>query len=68
MSQSCLRGVRRLWGLLVPRKHIEMIIVGGDGGREKVVKLGAWVDNTRRRASQLGDQRRADLDALGMRW
>ncbi|MGW3167892.1 Helicase associated domain protein [Streptomyces sp. NPDC001142] len=32
------------------------------------VKLGTWLDNTRKRADKLTEQRRADLDALGMRW
>ncbi|MFF4354959.1 helicase associated domain-containing protein [Streptomyces sp. NPDC001530] len=55
--------------LTVPRKHVETITVGeGDGGQEVAVKLGAWVDNTRRRAARLTAQRRADLDQLGMRW
>ncbi|MEW1828274.1 Helicase associated domain protein [Streptomyces sp. NPDC088196] len=56
--------------LLVPRKHIETITVGGDGDdvQEEAVRLGAWVDNARRRASTLCDQRRVALDALGMRW
>ncbi|MFI6408554.1 Helicase associated domain protein [Streptomyces sp. NPDC050548] len=54
--------------LLVPRKHIETITLNGDGGREEAVKLGAWLGNTRRRAGKLSDQRRADLDELGMRW
>lgn len=46
--------------LRVPRKHIEQI----DGG--EAVKLGAFIDNSRRR--KLSPERRADLDALGMRW
>ncbi|MFJ1561956.1 helicase associated domain-containing protein [Streptomyces mirabilis] len=54
--------------LVVPRKHAEMIATGGDDGLEEAVKLGAFLDNTRRRASKLAEQRRADLDALGMRW
>jgi len=59
--------------LRVPRKHVESVRVGGDGkdsdgGQETVVKLGAWIDNTRRRAAKLSPQRRADLDELGMRW
>ncbi|MES9512234.1 hypothetical protein ABWJ92_38725 [Streptomyces sp. NPDC000609] len=33
-----------------------------------VVKLGTWIDNARRRGDKLAAQRRADLDALGMRW
>ncbi len=32
------------------------------------MKLGAWVDNVRRRAAKLSPGRRAELDALGMRW
>ncbi|MEU6148229.1 Helicase associated domain protein [Streptomyces sp. NPDC047081] len=47
--------------LTVPRKHVE--VVGGE-----LVKLGAFLDNTRRRAAKLGSGRRADLDELGMRW
>ncbi|MFE2586483.1 hypothetical protein [Streptomyces sp. NPDC059378] len=31
-------------------------------------KLGAFLDNTRRRAAKLSPQRRAELDQLGMRW
>ncbi|MFD8767168.1 Helicase associated domain protein [Streptomyces mirabilis] len=54
--------------LVVPRKHVEVIATGGDDGLEEAVKLGAFLDNTRRRASKLAEQRRADLDALGMRW
>ncbi|EST18173.1 hypothetical protein M878_00080 [Streptomyces roseochromogenus subsp. oscitans DS 12.976] len=27
-----------------------------------------WTANTRRRADKLTDERRADLDVLGMRW
>ncbi|WP_189186722.1 helicase associated domain-containing protein [Streptomyces albiflavescens] len=47
--------------LVVPRKRVELS--EGDP-----VKLGAFLDNTRRRASKPYDQRRAELDALGMRW
>ncbi|WP_427164273.1 helicase associated domain-containing protein [Streptomyces sp. C1-1] len=56
--------------LHVPRKHTETIRPGGDGKDDQgaVVKLGAWIDNTRRRAAKLSHQRRADLDELGMRW
>ncbi|WP_398692262.1 Helicase associated domain protein [Streptomyces atratus] len=60
--------------LRVPRKHIEHLAVepgaserqGGDG--EAVVRLGTWIDNARRRGDRLTEERRADLDALGMRW
>ncbi|MGY5060833.1 Helicase associated domain protein [Streptomyces sp. 900105755] len=53
--------------LIVPRQHVEITGDGdGDSGRA-AVKLGAWLDNTRRRAAKLSPQRRAELDALGMR-
>ncbi|MGY4983974.1 helicase associated domain-containing protein [Streptomyces sp. 900105755] len=52
--------------LQVPRQHIE-ITGDGDSGRA-AVKLGAWLDNTRRRAAKLSPERREALDALGMRW
>lgn len=32
-----------------------------------VVKPGTWLDNVHKRADRLTGQRRADLDALGMR-
>ncbi|MET8788467.1 Helicase associated domain protein [Streptomyces sp. NPDC004589] len=47
--------------LTVPRKHVEEV----DG---MAVRLGSFLDNTRRRAAKLTEQRRADLDQLGMRW
>ncbi len=47
--------------LQVPRKHIEHV----DGTE---IKLGGWLDNTRRRATKLPPQRRTNLDQLGMRW
>ncbi|MCX5112357.1 helicase associated domain-containing protein [Streptomyces sp. NBC_00378] len=37
-------------------------------GRLVVIKLGTWLDNVRKRAHRLTEQRRADLVALGMRW
>ncbi|MFF0143624.1 Helicase associated domain protein [Streptomyces sp. NPDC005227] len=43
------------------RKHVELV----DG---EETKLGAFVDNARRRAGTLSEQRRAELDELGMRW
>ncbi|MER6502578.1 helicase associated domain-containing protein [Streptomyces sp. NPDC001455] len=64
--------------LRVPRKHIEQVAQlcaerglvsrqdGADGMVE--VKLGTWLDNVRKRAAKLTEQRRADLDALDMRW
>ncbi|MFC4471753.1 Helicase associated domain protein [Streptomyces xiangluensis] len=47
--------------LTVGRKHVEHV-----NGTE--IKLGGWLDNTRRRAAKLSPERRAELDALGMRW
>ncbi|MFD6925817.1 helicase associated domain-containing protein [Streptomyces sp. NPDC059944] len=47
--------------LRVPRKAVEEV----DGEQ---IKLGAFVDNTRRRAGKLSEQQRAELDELGMRW
>jgi hypothetical protein len=56
--------------LQVPRKHVETISdhgAGGEGG-QTVVKLRAWLDNTRRRAAKLRPERRTALNELGMRW
>lgn len=47
--------------LQVTRKHVEVV----DGAEHK---LGTFVDNARRRADKLSPERRAELDALGMRW
>ncbi|MFE1341563.1 Helicase associated domain protein [Streptomyces sp. NPDC058733] len=47
--------------LNVPRKAIEVV----DGTE---IKLGAFVDNARRRAERLAPERRAELDVLDMRW
>ncbi|QQM38063.1 Helicase associated domain protein [Streptomyces liliifuscus] len=44
------------------RKHVERM----EDGTE--VKLGGWLDNTRRRATKITPERRAELDELGMRW
>ncbi|MCX5345412.1 helicase associated domain-containing protein [Streptomyces atratus] len=63
--------------LRVPRKHVEHLDLdtgSSPSGRQDgaggpvVVKLGVWLDNVRKRAGKLAEQRRADLDALGMRW
>ncbi|MEV5508263.1 DEAD/DEAH box helicase [Streptomyces orinoci] len=61
--------------LNVPRKHIERLEPeGGRTGRQdgaegrQEVKLGMVLDNLRKRAGKLTAQRRADLEALGMRW
>ncbi|WP_432044271.1 Helicase associated domain protein [Streptomyces cadmiisoli] len=53
--------------LHVPRKHIEEL-AGDDSESGTPVRLGTWLDNTRRRADKLNEQRRNDLNALGMRW
>ncbi|MEV4927256.1 helicase associated domain-containing protein [Streptomyces roseoverticillatus] len=74
-----LRAARQFHGreghLNVPRKHIEQLEpeggpTGPQGGTEGLlaVKLGMVLDNIRKRADKLTEQRRADLDALGMRW
>ncbi|MEU6601434.1 hypothetical protein [Streptomyces flaveolus] len=47
------------------RKHTERLDIGGV---EVDIKLGAILDNTRRRADRLIPERRAELDRLGMRW
>ncbi|MFF5009740.1 helicase associated domain-containing protein [Streptomyces phaeochromogenes] len=44
------------------RKHVEQM----EDGTE--VKLGGWLDNTRRRVTKLTPERRAELDELAMRW
>ncbi|MFE3152357.1 MULTISPECIES: helicase associated domain-containing protein [unclassified Streptomyces] len=61
--------------LRVPRKHVEHLETkDGPTGRQSgvdegaVVKLGTWLDNVRKRAAKLPEQRRTDLDQLGMRW
>ncbi|MFF8423496.1 Helicase associated domain protein [Streptomyces sp. NPDC015680] len=61
--------------LRVPRKHAEHLesteaVSGRQGGADGpvVVKLGMWLDNVRKRAAKLPEQRRTDLDQLGMRW
>ncbi|MFJ6699915.1 helicase associated domain-containing protein [Streptomyces sp. NPDC091272] len=63
--------------LTVPRKHVESVEPhdgsGGarsdaDGPQVVDVKLGMVLDNIRKRADKLPEERRAELDALGMRW
>ncbi|WP_431954845.1 Helicase associated domain protein [Actinacidiphila sp. bgisy167] len=54
-------------GSLQPaRKHIERL--ADPDGVVTEVKLGQFVANARRRAAKLTEGRRAELDALGMRW
>ncbi|MBW5483432.1 DEAD/DEAH box helicase [Streptomyces bambusae] len=47
--------------LRVPRGHVEAV-----GDRQ--VRLGSWIANQRSRAASLSPERRAALDAIGMRW
>jgi hypothetical protein len=61
--------------LRVPRKHAEQletedVLSGRQGGADgpAVVELGTWLDSIRKRAAKLPEQRRTDLNALGMRW
>ncbi|WP_435838278.1 helicase associated domain-containing protein [Streptomyces chrestomyceticus] len=61
--------------LRVPRKHIERIIIGGDGSgggsknqEEHELRLGAWIGNQRSRAATLSPERVEQLSAIGMRW
>jgi superfamily II DNA or RNA helicase len=60
--------------LRVPRKHIERIVIGGDGSdsgedqEERQLRLGAWIGNQRSRAATLSPERAELLSAIGMRW
>jgi hypothetical protein len=59
--------------LQVPRKHIERIVIDGDGDsgdgqEERQLRLGAWIGNQRSRAATLTPERREQLSAIGMRW
>ncbi|MEV6080681.1 Helicase associated domain protein [Streptomyces sp. NPDC052069] len=61
--------------LRAPRKHVEHVetdgaLAGRQNGADGVVtvRLGTWLDNIRKRADKLTEQRRAELDRLGMRW
>lgn len=52
-------------------EFVEAVSDGDDASGEDdqaVVKRGAWLDNTRRRATKLRPERREALDALAMRW
>jgi hypothetical protein len=50
----------------VPRKAV--VHLTEPDGTVTDMKLGLFIDNCRRRADKLSAERRAELDALGMRW
>ncbi|MEV5600885.1 Helicase associated domain protein [Streptomyces sp. NPDC052299] len=52
--------------LHVPRKWIERTV--GDDRVERELRLGAWINNQRSRASTLSPERVALLSTIGMRW
>jgi superfamily II DNA or RNA helicase len=58
--------------LRVPRKHVETILVDGDGSgegqEERELRLGAWISNQRSRAATLSPERMDLLSEIGMRW
>ncbi|MGV4988868.1 helicase associated domain-containing protein [Streptomyces sp. NRAIS4] len=56
--------------LRLPRKHVETIVVGVDGGdqEERELKLGTWIGNHRSRATTLTPERAEQLSTIGMRW
>ena len=62
--------------LQVPGKHLETIVIGGEGDdgsisqdqEEQQIKLGAWISNQRSRAATLSPERIEQLSAIGMRW
>ncbi|MFC4036327.1 Helicase associated domain protein [Streptomyces polygonati] len=56
-----------LEGHLQPSRKAVVHLTEPDGS-QTTVKLGLFVDNCRRRADKLSAGRRAELDALGMRW
>ncbi|MDH6493725.1 hypothetical protein [Streptomyces sp. SAI-127] len=35
---------------------------------QRILRLGTFIDNARRRADKLSEERRAELAELGMRW
>ncbi|MGW5498975.1 helicase associated domain-containing protein [Streptomyces olivaceoviridis] len=47
------------------RKHIERLDIDAEAVD---IRLGTFLDNTRRRADKLTPERRAELGQLGMRW
>ncbi|MFI2205546.1 Helicase associated domain protein [Streptomyces sp. NPDC020192] len=56
--------------LRVPRKHVETIVVSGEGEdrEQQAVKLGAWISNQRSRAATLSPERIRQLTDIGMHW
>ncbi|MFD6294708.1 hypothetical protein ACFWFU_07870 [Streptomyces sp. NPDC060235] len=69
-------GLRRIGGCSTSRRpasstRVTATCVSAEGGEVvggEQVKVGAFLDNARRRAAKLGEQRWAELDVLGMRW
>ncbi|MEW1865490.1 helicase associated domain-containing protein [Streptomyces sp. NPDC088194] len=55
-------------GSLQAVRRKTVVQVSEPDGSQTIVKLGLFVDNCRRRADKLAPERRAELDALGMRW
>ncbi|MFI9247985.1 helicase associated domain-containing protein [Streptomyces sp. NPDC053086] len=59
--------------LQVPRKHVETIVLGGEGDdsqdqEQRELRLGAWISNQRSRAATLTPERVEHLSTIGMRW
>ncbi|MFJ6393910.1 Helicase associated domain protein [Streptomyces sp. NPDC091972] len=68
MNLAAARQFHAREGHLRPaRKHVETITTDG-GGQEVAVKLGAWLDNARRRVGTMSAERRAALAELGLEW
>ncbi|MFI9547971.1 helicase associated domain-containing protein [Streptomyces sp. NPDC052016] len=71
-----LEKLEREGHLRVPRKHVETIVIrgdgddsrSGDGQEERQANLGAWTSNQRSRAATLSPGRIEQLSAIGMRW
>ncbi|MEV6749034.1 helicase associated domain-containing protein [Streptomyces sp. NPDC051080] len=61
-----LRVARKHAGRLESADALSGRRAGTDG--PVLVKLGTWLDSVRKRAAKLPEQRRVDLDQLGMRW
>ncbi|MFH9250853.1 Helicase associated domain protein [Streptomyces lydicus] len=68
--QAAKQFYKREGHLQVPRKHVETIVLGVDGEdqQERELRLGAWINNQRTRATTLTPERVGQLSAIGMRW